>query len=52
MQFLKKLWFGVTSIYDWSFPAFEEFPDNEAGDLMRRYMARKSWFDAISSNWC
>lgn len=52
MQFLKNLWFCVNSIYDWLFPDFEAFPDNEAGDLMRRYMDRKSWFDAICSNWC
>jgi methyl-accepting chemotaxis protein len=52
MQFLRNLWSGITSIYDWFSPDFETFPDNEAGDLMRRYMARKSWFDEISSNWC
>ncbi len=52
MQFLKNIWFGIISIYDWLFPDFESFPDNEAGELMRRYMARKSWFDAISSSWC
>lgn len=52
MQFLRNLWAGITSIYDWFSPDFETFPDNEAGDLMRRYMARKSWFDEISSNWC
>ena len=52
MQFLRNLWSGIMSIYDWFSPDFETFPDNEAGDLMRRYMARKSWFDEISSNWC
>jgi methyl-accepting chemotaxis protein len=29
-----------------------EYPPDEAGELMRRYMAKKSWFDTISGWWC
>lgn len=51
MKFLKNLWGGVTTIYDWLFPEFETFSDNEAGDLIRRYLIRQSWFDLICSHW-
>lgn len=35
----------------WLFPGKQEFPANETGELMRRTLANKSWFDKISSSW-
>jgi len=59
MEYIKSLWSTINSIYtsikaifNWIFPQFEDFPDNEAGELMRRYMAKKGWLDEISSDWC
>lgn len=34
-----------------SSPTLEKFNHNESGELMRRYMARQSWFDKISYEW-
>lgn len=28
-----------------------DMPDNEAGELMRRYLAHQSWFDSLSAKW-
>lgn len=52
LQFFKKLWTDIISFTNWSSSDFGDFPQNEVGDLMRRYIARKSWFDTISSKWC
>lgn len=35
----------------WLFPSKMDYPDNEAGELMRRSMEAKSWFDSLSSTW-
>lgn len=59
MDFIIKLWSNINAIYtriksiiNWLFPSFEKLPDNEAGELMRRYLAKKGWFDEISWYWC
>lgn len=35
----------------WLFPGKQVFPANETGELIRRTLANKSWFDTISSTW-
>jgi hypothetical protein len=49
--FLKWIWSTVKSIKDFFSPAIEKEPSHESGQLMRRVLAHKSWFDQISSLW-
>lgn len=35
----------------WFYPIGEDYPQDESGELMRRYMTHKSWFDKLSSAW-
>ncbi len=44
-------WSGCQALAGWFYSNREEYPPDEAGELMRRYMANKSWFDKISSGW-
>jgi hypothetical protein len=44
-------WSGCQALASWFYSNREEYPPDEAGELMRRYMANKSWFDKISSGW-
>ena len=37
--------------YSWFSLEKESLPEDEAGELMRRTLAQKSWFDALSSAW-
>lgn len=36
---------------DWLFSQREPYSENESGELIRRALAHKSWFDEISSSW-
>lgn len=40
-----------TGVVDWFSISKENFPADESGELIHRYMARKSWFDNTSSGW-
>lgn len=42
----------VGRFFSWFSLGKMEYPPEEAGELMRRYMAKKSWFDNISAWWC
>ena len=44
----KWIWSTITS---WFHSNQELYPSDEAGDLMRRYMSDKSWFEKLSSLW-
>ena len=44
-------WSRCRALAGWFYSNREEYPPDEAGELMRRYMANKSWFDKISSGW-
>jgi len=37
--------------FSWLFPTQVAYPENESGELMRRALAHKSWFDLLSSKW-
>lgn len=41
----------MKNIRDWLFPDREQYSENESGELIRRALAHKSWFDEISSRW-
>lgn len=41
----------IKNSVSWLFPGKHVFPANETGELMRRTLANKSWFDKISSFW-
>lgn len=45
------IWSGFQALAGWFYSVREEYPQDEAGEFMRRYMANKSWFDKISSGW-
>jgi len=44
----KWIWSTLTS---WFHSNQETYPSDEAGELMRRYMSDKSWFEKLSSRW-
>lgn len=52
--FIRKYLFAVRTmknLRDWLFPDQVQYPENESGELIRRALAHKSWFDEISSSW-
>lgn len=49
--FFRWLWSGCQTIVGWFYSDREEYPNDEAGSLMRGFMSNKSWFDKISSGW-
>lgn len=51
IQFLNKAWSNIKAVTHWFSHDFEEFPPDESGELMRRYMMQRSWFDKICANW-
>lgn len=51
IRFFTWIWSGCQAVAGWFYSNREEYPPDEAGELMRRYMANKSWFDKISSGW-
>lgn len=51
LRFFMWIWSGCQALAGWFYSNREEYPPDEAGLLMRRYMANKSWFDKISSGW-
>ena len=53
---LMKILYAIKQMFQtvagwFSSPSAENFPQDESGELMRRYMARQSWFDKISYDW-
>ncbi len=51
-RFFIWIWSKCQVLASWFYSHQEEYPPDEAGELMRRYMAKKSWFDKITSGWC
>ena len=53
---LMKILYAIIQMFQtvagwFSSPSAESFTQDESGELMRRYMARQSWFDKISYDW-
>lgn len=51
-RFFIWIWSKCQALASWFYSHQKEYPPDEAGELMRRYMAKKSWFDKITSGWC
>lgn len=45
------IWTKIKACIQWFSHTQEDYPSDEAGELMKRYMERKNWFDKISSWW-
>ena len=44
-------WFNLIGFFSSFSPIEELYPDDESGELMRRYIEYKSWFDRLTSWW-
>ncbi|RUQ99787.1 hypothetical protein [Legionella septentrionalis] len=47
------IWIGnqLKNLIDWFSPINKEYPANETGELIKRKLESKSWFDALTSWW-
>lgn len=51
LRFFTWIWSGCQNLASWFYSSSEEYPPDEAGELMRRHVANRSWFDEISYAW-
>ena len=51
MRFLNWFYRGIKKGYSWFILEKVSLPEDEAGELMRRTLAQKSWFDKLTSSW-
>lgn len=49
--FFVSIWSKCKALGAWFYPELEVYPPDEAGILMQRHLAQKSWFDKLSSAW-
>ncbi|MFT4059260.1 MAG: hypothetical protein QM652_06910 [Legionella sp.] len=50
-QFFIWIWDPIKAHCSWLFIKEFEIPENTSGELMRRTLNKKSWFDALCANW-
>lgn len=51
MSFFNWFYRGLKKGYSWFTLEKASLPEDEAGELMRRTLAQKSWFDTLTSGW-
>ena len=51
VRFFIWIFSAIGKAIGWLSPVEQEYPLDESGELMRRNLAHKSWFDEIASSW-